>query len=850
MKKRLIVFILGIILFCCGQNTFAEQNSQQASTDEQLKLWVPYDPKNPNYLNNLDNKYIFIRDKDLEQIKNTRNLIKTVSGDPPVSYGITSVSYSAKIVNDTLKIKGIYNINKLDDEWVLIPVISDKTGISSATLGQKPAFMVNNLYTIQNRNKFKNINTIKPGYHYLVLKNKGNYTLQLDFTENIQNSPARNTRMFSFNLPRIPVTKVEFAVNEKDTVFQVDNAVSMQTVSTESGSQLVSTLPPVEKIEVKWSPKSKIVDVSNKNIHPSVNAVTYSRIELGRGTLKGSFIADVDIRRSSLSEFEFFIPEDIEIDSIEVKNNDLIDPYPEIKDNILPLELVSPVEGEVKFIINYRKSFDDSSFTTKIPAITLVNDNIDRETGFVAAVETTNIETSVVKADTTKNYRIIDSCELEGELRGAKASIALKYTKTKDSKEKIPYDITIKAIKHKDVAVYEASLESAYLTSVLNRKGEMFTKACMQVKNTGKQFLEISLPENSSLWSVYVDNKSVKPALKDEQKGVYAVPLVKSIDHGGRAFSVEVVYFTDQVITSSGWLPGMVNLKAMTTELVANAINWRVYIPEKTDFYSLIMFSNLLQEEKRTYVSRNRSAMDILGLAKKAEMPEEARAVGMNKMRSKFTQKPQAESQQLYRQPYKSKKVGKLPVYVDLPTIGQSYSFYQLSFEANEFPSVSALIMSPVAGNLLILLIIGITVYFIYKAIKKGVLRSAEFILSIIVLAVATYIKIGLHIIWLALVGALIILFKKNIIKNPGLKSKKLITIVGAVFSAIIPVILGLFFIPGIIIPLAVFLLGLGLVAVALYVIYRAGRFVYGKIQQKRHSQEDNEQDFNMEGSN
>ncbi len=852
MKRSLLILFLGIILFCCYANVSAEKTLAGKNADKALELWVPYDPEKPEQLNNLNNRYIFIQDKDLEEIKNSKNLQNTEPVPPPISYGIASADFTANIADNSLKIKGIYNINKLDDEWVLIPIIADKTGISSAMLGDKPAFIINKSEMLRNRNKFKNYHRVKPGYHYLVLKNKGNYVLKADFTENIVNSPTQNVKMFSISLPEIPVTNLKCIVDKPDLVFQVPKSVSLATEKVDSGSKIIASFPPISKIDVKWSPKSKIAEISDKNLPPSINAVTYSKIEMGRGTLKGTFTANVDIRRSSLSEFKFYIPEDIEIDSINVKDNELVDPYPEIKDNILLISLVSPVEGQIKITVNYRKNFDDSTFTTKIPAITLVNSNIDRETGFVAAVETTNIESSIIEADKTKNYREIDSKELEGELRGTRASIALKYTKTKDKAEEIPYDITINVVKHKDVAVYEANLESVNITSTLNRRGEMFTKANLLVRNTGKQFLNVNLPEKSSIWSVYVNNKSVKPALKDDKKGIYAIPLIKSTssERNKKAFPVEIVYFTDKVLNTPGWIAGMASLKAISTELMANTINWNIYVPRNIRFFPSGMTSNLLKEEKPRHVQRRKPDFNILGSGK--IMQEATRGAPLrSRLQADFA--PQQEiitGKQMYRQLYKSKKVGKLPVYVNLPQVGHGFSFYQLSFEADKFPYITAFYANPIIINMLMLLLMAVAFYFIAKSFKTRAYKSTEFILSALVLAVILYMNVGLHLIWILLLGTIAALFGQKIIKIAQMLSKKVFIIAGTAVGIIILLICGLIFIPKIMIMVATALIGLGLVCIALFVIYKLGEFIYKKFLQKPGAQENIGQNTSMEGEN
>lgn len=675
--KKLLLSLLVLLIF----------NTATLATEQPpLHLWTPYDPENPGDFKNIDKKYIFIRDTDLEQIKNSGKAKKTDPGKPPVSYQITSVDYLADIAKDEIKIKGVYKINKLDDKWALVPVLSSKTAVTSAVLGETPASI-----------------TTDKNYHALTLKKKGNYVLTLNFTEKIKEAASRNTRSFSFTQPVMPITNLECRINRPDIAFDITNAVAIRPFNLAGSSKAIASLLPTGNINVRWTPKSTLIsDIKpDNNLPPSANAVTYSKIEAGRGALKGTFTAELDIRRSPLGRFEFYIPEGIEIDSITVQDNEPVDPYPEIRDNVLPVELVSPVEGKTRLTLHFRRNFNDSSFKTKIPAITLVNENIDRETGYVALVETTNIESSIVKSDETKNYREIDSNELEGDLRGLKSSIALKYTKNKDNIREIPYDITVNIVRHKDVAVYEANIDYTEITSVLNREGGLFTKAVMRLRNTSKQFLEITLPANSSIWSVYVNNKSVKPALKDPEKAIYAIPLVTSA-----SFPVEIVYFTEGVT-----FPLWTDLRALKTELAANSVKWAIYTPKNKDFIPLGLFSNLLKDKKTHPIGCSQVA-DGVNAAPPGAVKEKMSLYESEEksFRDYFSVAPQRV--------YKSKKVGKLPVYVDLPLIGKSHKFYQLSFEAEKSPKIAAIYINDLIPDILALLILLTIAYTAFKSDK------------------------------------------------------------------------------------------------------------------------------------
>ncbi|MEW5822023.1 MAG: hypothetical protein AB1782_17650, partial [Cyanobacteriota bacterium] len=606
MKKILsaAVLVLMVLFGFIVNATMATERPPIDFSDRPLKLWVPFDPKKPGDIYTINQDHVFIQADDLKEIEDAKNPTKTKTEDPPVNYQLTAATFYASVNGDFINISGVYNIDKLDDEWTLIPIISDQIGLASATIENKPAFMTT-FRGGQDLSKFKNSSSVASGYYYLALKDKGIHTLKTNFTVNIAKNPSTNTKSFTFNLPNIPIVSLHCNINEKNLEFHLPQATSIAAKNTNDGSKLFASFPPVTDIEVKWNPKSSIQEVTDKSspkMPPSIIATSYSRIDVGKKTLKGTITFDIDIRHAALDHFDFYIPEGTDIDSVSATNNiELIDPSPQPINGIMPVDLTAPVEGKLTLIINFRKTFETPSFTSDIPAITLAdNMNVERETGFVAVLETTNIESSIIddESNKIKHYQPIDSAELEGPLSGLKASIAFKYQKNKDRAKEFPYNVKIDVVRHQDVAVYEATIDSTSIHSVLNEEGQIFTKASFQVINTRKQFLEVKLPKHSEIWSIFVGDKSVKPAVKDEKENTFSIPLAKtSPNESNKPFTVEIVYFTNKKFPTPLWSLGLINLKALTPELDTNSINWKIYFPRKASFWPIALFSNL-QEDK------------------------------------------------------------------------------------------------------------------------------------------------------------------------------------------------------------------------------------------------------------
>lgn len=805
MKKLLLpaLFIFIVLFALSTATTIATERPPIDFLGTPLKLWVPYDPKKPGDIYALKQDYVFIQAKDLKEIEDAKNPTKTKSDEPPVNYQLASATYYANVKGDYINVTGVYNIDKLDNEWTLIPIISDQVGLSSSTIGGKPAFMTT-FKGGQDLSKFKNANSVSSGNYFLALKDKGIHQLKINFSLKIDKDPSVNTQSFAFDLPDIPIVSLHCVVNQKNLEYHVPQAISISSKDDKEGTKLFASFPPVRNIQVKWNPKSTFTakETSEANLPPSITAVSYSRIEVGRKTLKGTNTFDIDIRHAALDHFDFYVPEDVEIDSVTSTGNvELVNPSPQPNKGILSVDLTSAVEGKLMLNINFRKTFDTPSFQTQLPAITLAdNMKIDREVGYVGVVETTNIESTVVNADAKKNYQQIDSTEFEGPLTGIKASIAFKYQKNKESAKDYPYDITIKVVRHEGVKVFEATIKSTDITSVLNEDGQIFSKATFQVTNTKKQFLEVTLPKNSEIWSVFVDGRSVKPAVTDEKLNKYSIPLSKSTasETGGKTFPLEIVYFTNSKFVIPTWALGMVDIKAISPELDTNSIRWTLYYPQKTSFWPISLFSNLEEDKSSQVRKRNlldhvqafdQSIMQTNKMVEGQAMPQEqlqsagdtrvdevAEAepelnepcVGLEKSDSEsYRQKEESKKlsydamqsdikdkggayggkAQMRQQAFgfMNRKVGKLPVYVNLPQVGESYHLYQNSFQANKEPHIVTFYSHKKLFDYIILALVVIIGMYLVAPIKQKQFKSIKFIVLAVVFTVLLFTLIGFN---------------------------------------------------------------------------------------------------------
>jgi hypothetical protein len=137
--------------------------------------------------------------------------------------------------------------------------------------------------------------------------------------------------------------------------------------------------------------------------------------------------------------------------------------------------------------------------------------------------------------------------------------------------------------------VQEAVIDRAEHRTLFTRDGLAVTTSRFTVRNTRKQFLRLTLPEGSEVWSVFVAGKAEKPAIAES---AFLIKIVSSSE----GFPVELVYSTK--IPSMGAL-GSVSASLPRPDLLVTESRWDWYLPDGLDYRRPSTNMNVVLEEGR-----------------------------------------------------------------------------------------------------------------------------------------------------------------------------------------------------------------------------------------------------------
>jgi len=470
---------------------------------------------------------------------------------PPMSYTLSEAEYSGRVVGENAVFDVTLVLNVLaDDAWVEVPLFPSDMAIGDVTMDGRPV-------TLTVSDWYYTLVTDEPGAHLLSL------TLYAPIYEGYGNDSVE------IAVPEVATSRVRFSVEEPDLEFEVSPASYLSTSPAGASTTVDAVLPASTWVTISW--QSQFEEETSGELR--VQAQVDTLISVGEGFLVGVSTINYEILHDSLMSFSFLVPEDIDI--IDIQGEGIREWNTEKAEDRVKVTVAASYEvtGDFSLAVLYEKNMGDTSAEVSVPQIEVLD--VVREKGFLAVTAATRVGVEEVSLE---NLAMLDVTELPGGLVSASDTpifYSYKYIKH-------PYSLVLAVSTFEDIEVIDANVSRAELNSLLTRRGDFVTRAIFTVANNARQFMKLTLPENTTIWSTYVSGRPVKPAMDED--GTILIPLDRSersgYGNGGlTSFDVEVIYFTETKDLSSvfghrGFTAPLVNMKV--DELV-----WTLYLPEK-----------------------------------------------------------------------------------------------------------------------------------------------------------------------------------------------------------------------------------------------------------------------------
>jgi type II secretory pathway pseudopilin PulG len=193
---------------------------------------------------------------------------------------------------------------------------------------------------------------------------------------------------------------------------------------------------------------------------------------------------------------------------------------------------------------------------------------VERETGLLAIVAKPPLQVAERVATDLSRVDAGDFPEWAGQ---AEDTPVLSYRYLRPG-----YSLVVEARRFDEAEVLQALVDSARFTTVVADDGQTMTEMSLDLRNNGRQFLEVELPAGATVWSAFVAGQPVRPS---QNGGKLLLPLEQSGDDA-------TVPVTLTYVGTNGFpkTRGQIGLVSPQFDVPLKNARWELFLPPNYDY--------------------------------------------------------------------------------------------------------------------------------------------------------------------------------------------------------------------------------------------------------------------------
>ncbi|MFH1283474.1 MAG: hypothetical protein ABII27_07395 [bacterium] len=537
---------------------------------------------------NIQNGMVVLKRDQFKQLLNNMKPPASTSVQPPSDYLITKAVYTGSMQQKSIKFKAKFNLEIFDKERTTYPkirLLNQTAALHEIMLNNKPAPVMN-----------------EGGWYVLPINNVGQHVVELVFS--VTSDLDKGPDILNLSIPQTAITLFSLDVPLKDVKIEIPQAKHITITTAQGHTKAEAVLTTTSQLQAKLH---RTVAVKKIKGPSKIYSEAFNLISIEDDALRVSTKIKLNVLQNSISEIQAYVPKDYSILYVRNQNFEEIRSWQTKKDKkgreLLTVPFEGDKEGTVIFTITSERIFSKDENEIDFDGFQILD--AVRETGYIGAEKKSTAETAVLKVE---NIDQIDIQELPLEMISMSQKpliFGMRYLRH-------PILLTMSITKHEELATVNTVIDNASIMSVVLKEGKIITSAVYTIRNTWKQFLKLSLPKDTEIWSLYVNGSRELPS-KDKE-GKFMIPLVRSQINGETIapFKVEIIYYE-----KSPDLPffGGKKLRFPTADVVVSKMLWSCYLPVD---YRYIYFGGNVDKEsiatgikplvghKRIYSSDNR----------------------------------------------------------------------------------------------------------------------------------------------------------------------------------------------------------------------------------------------------
>lgn len=320
---------------------------------------------------------------------------------------------------------------------------------------------------------------------------------------------------------------------------------------------------PTDAGSSEWS-----LTLATETVDSWIRAETATFVTVGESFVAGRATVRYDIQNAPVKEFALRVPtswKNVEITGPGIRRRDQTNRPNGIEWRI---ELQNKARGDFRLQVKWEQSRDA---TNQFSVAGLEVLGAERETGSIAFY--TRGQVQLIPPTTTNSLLRIDARELPDWAPAPSrdpARLSYRYLRP-------GWQMSFEVRQYQDAALLQALIERARLRTVVADDGQMMSQIQLQIRNNGRQSLELTLPSDAEVWSAFVNSEPVRPARRDRQ---ILIPL-ESTESAGATVDIELTY----VIRGS--FPkgrGTVELASPQLDIPLKDAQWELFLPPDYDY--------------------------------------------------------------------------------------------------------------------------------------------------------------------------------------------------------------------------------------------------------------------------
>ncbi len=326
---------------------------------------------------------------------------------------------------------------------------------------------------------------------------------------------------------------------------------------------------------VEQPPALKVQPAVPERREGKFDAQVDTLVSLGDVTLKGAASVAVDVKSGGIMELELALPAGINLLGLSAPS---LRAYTteEAADGaqVVDVQFTQEMDGQFRLEVVYEQILEEGATEVIVPLVAVAGAEVEQGRIGVEALSAVEVQPSSMEHLST-----LDTAELPQQLILRTTNpilLSYKYVQANP-----PARLGLSIARHQEIDVQRATIDQADYRTLVTRDGLAVTTATFTVRNSSQQFLKVSLPKGSEVWSAFVDGRSEKPALVDAEEGGDEQQILVKIINSAKGFPVELIYATD--VARIGAV-GKVRGTLPRPDMVVTRTHWDVYLPADVAF--------------------------------------------------------------------------------------------------------------------------------------------------------------------------------------------------------------------------------------------------------------------------